>query len=79
MRPMNFQRKIFLEDNQQLNLEKAFSELNRGMEMLAKKIKDSNKAVQLQKLLDDSLAAYRRGDDVKGAHILQEFQIKAFK
>jgi hypothetical protein len=77
--PDEFPEEDFLEAGQQLNLDKAFDELNRGMDMLAKKIKEPEKIESLKKLLADSLSAYQGGDDVKGAHLLQEFEIKAFK
>jgi len=76
--PNDFPKEDFLSDQEQLDLKKAFEELNRGMTFVAKKIPDPNKQHKLQELLDASLAAYRDGDNVKGAHLLQDFEVEVF-
>lgn len=69
--PDEFPNEDFLSDDEQLTLDMAFKELNHGMQFVKQRIKDENVLMQLQNTLDASLAAYREGDDVKGAHLLQ--------
>lgn len=77
--PDRFPKRDYLKPEEQLNLERAFEELNSGMEYVREKIKDQGRLDELQQILDDSLAAYRVGDDVKGAHLLQDFEEIVFK
>jgi hypothetical protein len=72
--PDEFPKEDYLADDEQLTLELSFEELNQGMQFVKQRINDGNIVMQLQYLLDASLAAYREGDDVKGAHFLQEFE-----
>jgi hypothetical protein len=69
----------FLSAEEQLDLEKAFVQLNLGMSYLAETITDPKQLKHLQELLDKSLMEYRQGNDVKGAHLLQDFEQLAFK
>jgi hypothetical protein len=61
-------------DDQKKNLLAAFDILQEGMPLVEKKIKDPVQLSRLQQLLNESLSAYQRGDDMKGAHLLQDFQ-----
>lgn len=72
--PDEFPKEDYLSDDEQLTLELAFEELNHGMQFVKQKIKDEDVLIQLQSTLDASLAAYREGNDVKGAHLLQGFE-----
>jgi hypothetical protein len=77
--PDDFIEVDYLSAEDQLDLEKAFGELSRGMTYLAESIADPSQLERLQNLLDRSLAAYREGDSVKGAQLLQDFERLAFK
>lgn len=77
--PDRFLKEDYLAEEDQLTLDRAFEELNGGMELVRKEIKDEVELARLQRLLDESLAAYRAGNDVKGAHLLQDFEAGVFK
>lgn len=72
--PDDFPREDYLSDDEQLDLESAFSELNGGLRFLPV----DRQMPELRSLLDEALAAYRSGNDVEGAHVLQSFETKAF-
>lgn len=76
--PDRFPKRDFLAEEDQLTLDRAFAELNAGMEFVRKRNPDPAVHQQLQGLLDESLAAYRRGEEVKGAHLLQDFEQVVF-
>ncbi len=71
--PDRFPFRDFLTSEEQLDLEKAFQELRRGLSFLKRRVPDGNRFASLSRLLEDSLEAYRKGDAVKGAHLLQAF------
>lgn len=73
--PDDFPLEDFLSDEEQLTLDKAFEELAGGMRFVREKIVDGDMLMRLQTILDTSLAAYRNGDDVRGAHLLQDFEM----
>ncbi len=77
--PSDFRKFDFLNDDEQLNLERAFDELNFGMVFISEKLNDAEKLGDLKKLLDSSLAAYLAGDKLLGAHLLQDFEEIAFQ
>jgi hypothetical protein len=77
--PDRFPSEDFLPPEEQLNLERAFSELRDGMEFISQRITASSALSVLGQLLDDSLAAYRLGDAKKGARLLQDFEEIAFR
>ena len=72
--PDEFPREDYLDDSEQLNLDLAFQELHDGMQFVKERIKDKAVVLQLQNCLTASLTAYRAGDDVTGAHLLQALQ-----
>ncbi len=76
--PDRFLWKI-LRDDEQMNLEKAFVELHRGIDLLDIRVADENQKQKLREMLDVSLAAYHAGDDVKGAHTLQDLEAEIFR
>lgn len=77
--PDDFPEEDYLSPSEQMNLEKAFDMLDKGMGFLKEKISDGDQINILQRLLDESKQAYERGDDIKGAHLLQEFEAIALK
>ena len=76
--PDRFRERDFRSEGDQLTLERAFAELQAALEFVDARPKDSELNVRLKQLLDESLAAYRSGDEVTGAHLLQDFQDEIF-
>jgi hypothetical protein len=77
--PDRFPKEDFLPEQDQLTLDRAFEELNFGMQFVREEIEDEAELERLQRVLDESLAAYRAGDVVKAAHLLNEFEVGVFK
>ena len=55
-----------------MDLAKAFQEINSGIKNCAPKINDSDKVTKMESLSKESESAYMAGNDVKGAHLIQE-------
>ncbi len=77
--PDNFPVEDFLAADDQMNLNKAFKQLRDGVEIAYPETFFPEKKPALYALLDRSLAAYRAGDDVASAHLLQDFEASIFK
>jgi hypothetical protein len=77
--PDRFPREDYLEEEEQMNLERAFDELRHGIELVEKDFPGANAERGLQSLLDRALLSYRSGDEVTGAHLLQDFEQLVFK
>ena len=77
--PDRFPSEDFLPPDEQLDLERAFTELRDGMEFISKRIVDSKAQEALRQLLENSLEAYRIGDAMKGAKLLQNFEEIVFR
>jgi len=60
------------------NLCTAFELINDGFPFIEKKIKDPVKLAQLRQIIDSALAAYQNDENIKGAHLLQDFQNTVF-
>jgi hypothetical protein len=61
-------------DNQSENLEVAFQRLREGLPLVAKKLRNDEKLREVEGLIGASLAAYRSGDNMRGAHLLQDIE-----
>ena len=72
--PDNFPYRDFLPPHEQMTLDKAFAELRGAMSLLDPSVATGNKRKVLSALLDQALDAYRVGETLKGAHLLQDFQ-----
>lgn len=72
--PDRFRKFDFLADEDQMDLSKAFAELEHGMIFVAEKIKDPQMLGRLRGILAASLHAYQSGDQIRGAHLLQDFE-----
>lgn len=57
-----------------MNLEKAFDELRNGLVFAGVRVKNAEVLSRLRSLLDDSLIAYQQRDELKAAHLLQDFE-----
>jgi hypothetical protein len=77
--PDRFPVEDYLAPDQQMNLDKAFAELRKGVDLVDKAVAPDEKRATLLDLLDRSIAAYRSGDDVRGAHLLQDVEALIFK
>lgn len=56
----------------QMDMNKAFTEISAGIENSSLEIKDDVKIQKLRELCQKADEFYSSGDDVKGAHMLQE-------
>lgn len=77
--PDRFPVRDYLKPDQQMNLDRAFAELRNGLQLVDPEVADEKKRAQLSALLEDSLSAYRSSDDIKGAHLLNDFEALIFK
>lgn len=77
--PNSFPVEDYLPPEEQMTLEKAFAELRRGLQMVDPEVANELKREKLSSMLEASLIAYRAGDEVKGAHLLQDFEGMIFK
>jgi hypothetical protein len=71
--PDDFHKEDYLSEDEQLSLESAFAELYGGLRFLPV----DRPMAHLRSLLDEALAAYRSGNDVRGAHVLHSFETEA--
>ncbi|PPU49949.1 hypothetical protein XdyCFBP7245_22035 [Xanthomonas dyei] len=62
-----------------MNLDRAFAELRHGIELIEHDMADDAKRKHLASLLDQAFAAYKAGDELRGAHLVQDFQNLIFK
>jgi len=72
--PDDFPKEDYLHDDEQLNLENAFAELRLGMQFVIERVSNDKLQSQLVECLNASFESYKRGNDVKGAHLLQDFE-----
>jgi hypothetical protein len=72
--PSDFPEEDYLQPHEQITLDKAFSKLRNDFGLVRERVKDENTLTLLRELLEMSYEHYSHGDDVKGAHIIQEFE-----
>jgi len=77
--PDQFPQRDYLPADQQMNLSRAFEELERGIALVEADFPGADEKRGLSVTLARALASYRQGDDVAGAHTLQDFQNLIFK
>jgi len=77
--PNSFPMEDYLSPDEQMGLERAFDELRTGLQYVDAEGMGGAKRESLSSLLDASLKAYRAGDEVSGAHFLQDLQDLVFK
>ena len=77
--PNQFPKEDYLSDAEQMNLERAFDELRRGIALIEKDFPGADVERGLSLVLDESLAHYRAGDELRGAHRLQDFEKLTFR
>lgn len=71
--PHDFPEEDYLESSEQMTLERAFQVLNDGVFLLRDSFRDKD-VCNVHNLLNESLEAYRTGDIVKGARLLQKLE-----
>jgi len=76
--PDRFPREDYLPEGEQMTLERAFAELNAALAMVESDLPNAPSS-NLRGLLEQSAAAYRSAEPVRGAHLLQDFQDLVFK
>jgi len=74
--PYDFPEEDYLDSSEQMTLEKAFQVLNDGVSILGSSFREKD-MYTAQSLLAESLDAYRAGDVVKGARLLQKLESMA--
>ena len=77
--PNAFPEEDYLQPEEQMNLERAFEELRKGIDLIDPTMMDDAKHRRLLSLLEESLNSYQAGDEVNGAHLLQDFEALIFK
>lgn len=77
--PTGFPYRDFLPENEQMNLDRAFNQLREGVQLAYPEPTYQQKRNDLYELLNQSLAAYKRGDELAGGHLLNTFQDGIFK
>ena len=77
--PDEFPEEDYLQPEEQMNVDRAFNELRDAIKLIDPEMMTEAKHRGLLSLLEQSLSAYREGDDVRGAHLLQDFQDLIFK
>ena len=75
--PNRFPTRDYLPDDEQMNLDRAFEELRHGITFAPERLGSDTRS-RLHAILDESYSAYQRGDDVGGAHLLQDFERTIF-
>ena len=71
--PDDFPRRDYLAEQDQMNLERAFAELQKGIEIAG------IDKTHLSLILEESLSLYKSGSQIEAAHKLQDFQNAIFK
>jgi len=77
--PDRFPREDYLSEAEQMNLERAFAELRRGVTLVEKDFPGADRERGLSVILDKALVTYRNGDEVAGANLLQDFEKLIFR
>ncbi|MCI3206444.1 MULTISPECIES: hypothetical protein [Pandoraea] len=77
--PDRFPVREYLTDDAQMNIEKAFVELRHGLNFVDFSATDKGKRERLESLLGDAFDAYSKGDEMLGAHLVQDFDDLIYK
>ena len=77
--PDNFPIEDYLRPEEQMTLQKAFHELQAGIDFVEEDVVGKTVEDRLYVLLDEAQAAYTAGERYKAAHLLQDFEALIFK
>ena len=72
--PDRFPQREYLQPEEQMNLERAFTELRNAIQFVPLGSGTKIDRETLSSVLDESLALYNRGNEVAAPHRLQDFQ-----
>lgn len=72
--PNNFPHRDYHRAEEQMDLERAFSEIKESILLVEADFPGADLDRGLSQLLERSLDSYKQGDEVAGAHLLQDFQ-----
>ena len=72
--PNRFIYRDYLEEEDQLNLERSFKLLYDKFSLVEARIRNPSVLPEIRALLDASLAGYHAGNEMTGAHRIQEFR-----
>ena len=72
--PNQFPKEDFYTNEEQLDLEKSFRLLDWKFPLVEERLRDQDLVPELRRLIQASLEAYRQDDDIKGAHLIQDFE-----
>jgi hypothetical protein len=77
--PAKFPREDFLEDADQMTLDKAFALLRTGIDLVEREVPGVDAKCGLSLLLEESLKSYRLGNRLQAAHQLQAWRTAILK
>ncbi len=77
--PDQFPHEDFMPDDEQMNLDRAFVQLRKGVTVAYPEEEWGYKRAVLNQMLDKSYAAYKAGEEDKAAHLLNDFEEQIFK
>lgn len=77
--PDRFPYRDFIADDEQMNLDRAFDQLRKGVDIAYPEPSSESKRALLNGILDRSYAAYKSKDEIAAGHLLNEFQDNIFK
>jgi len=72
--PNDFPEEDYLQPHEQMTLAKAFAELEAKLSVVSERVKGKDVVALLRELLSMAHNSYLHGQDVEGAHMLQEFE-----
>lgn len=77
--PDRWIKEDFLKDEDQLDLEKAFTLLRDKFYFVEERVKDPQKLAEIRELLEATYAAYKAGDSRQGAFLIQDYEALILK
>ena len=77
--PDRWPREDYLQEQDQMTLDKAFNELRQGLSFVEVDFPGRQIRATLVPVLEEAHAAYRAGDEAKGASLLNDFSAMIFK
>ena len=77
--PDRFPREDYLPESEQMNLERAFAELRKGIVFVEIENPGADEQRGLSRIVGETLSLYQAGDEVSAAHRLQDFEKLIFK
>lgn len=72
--PDDFPEEDYLEKENQLNLQKAYNELEKALPYVQEKLNDDDKFISVKNDLYSSKSAYESGNEKEGAFLIQKIR-----